>query len=186
MNDNNRAIRDCDECLALDASNVKAYLRKAQALLNEKRNSEAFAVYTILLGYDAANPVAVNAMRKLREQMPDKPPENAHRMKITSNTNVKTVEKSSTKEQIIQPKTHSPKNDLAELIIPKRIVPSKLARMATSMGGQQDNKNRPSIGQKLAPKTDRKPANAEREPMRMRIPTGHKTEYKNGVIIEEL
>lgn len=34
LNDFQKCIEDCDKCLELDSRNIKALLRKAQALLN--------------------------------------------------------------------------------------------------------------------------------------------------------
>lgn len=40
--DNKKAIGDCNDCLVLEPKNVKALLRKGQALMNEFQFHEVF------------------------------------------------------------------------------------------------------------------------------------------------
>lgn len=40
LNENKKAIDDCNDCLALDRTNLKAYMRKGQALLDENQFTE--------------------------------------------------------------------------------------------------------------------------------------------------
>ena len=37
--DNANAIKDCDQCLIIEPSNIKALLRKGQALVNENKSN---------------------------------------------------------------------------------------------------------------------------------------------------
>lgn len=41
-NDNKKAISDCNECLNLDSTNIKALLRKGQALMDEGLLNEVY------------------------------------------------------------------------------------------------------------------------------------------------
>lgn len=40
LHKNQNAIKDCDDCLQMDVANIKAMLRKGQALMNDDKNTE--------------------------------------------------------------------------------------------------------------------------------------------------
>lgn len=56
------AIEDCDECLTLDSTNIKAMLRKCEALLNMNRKNEAYKVYAHVLENEPDNIIAKKAI----------------------------------------------------------------------------------------------------------------------------
>lgn len=183
--DNHKAIRDCDACLALDATNVKAMLRKAQALQNEDRLTDAYSVYTDVWRIDAQNKIAAEAMRKISERLPGLPPAGAHRLKVVD---VSSAVAKVTKVAAVEEVKSSPSDDFAALIMPKKIVPSKLSQMAQTMSGQ--NKKLASLPG--VPATTAKPMTSEIRTrpqqsagIRVEMPN-NRTEYKNGVVIEEL
>ncbi|XP_052873268.1 sperm-associated antigen 1 [Anopheles cruzii] len=76
------AIADCDECLSREPANIKALLRKAQALVSNDNRREAYRVYGEVLRLEPANKVALSNTSQLRAQLPDLPPPNAVRMAI--------------------------------------------------------------------------------------------------------
>lgn len=79
MNSPKEALYDCDKCLELDPVNVKALLRKAQALSECKRYRDSFYVYQNVVRIDPNNVIAQNFLTKLNEQFGDFPAENATR-----------------------------------------------------------------------------------------------------------
>uniref|UniRef100_A0A182IXR7 Sperm-associated antigen 1 n=1 Tax=Anopheles atroparvus TaxID=41427 RepID=A0A182IXR7_ANOAO len=76
------AIADCDQCLLREPENVKALLRKAQALKLSDSRREAYKVYCDVLRLEPTNTIALNGTADLRRQLPDLPPANAFRMAI--------------------------------------------------------------------------------------------------------
>ncbi|XP_053681674.1 sperm-associated antigen 1 [Sabethes cyaneus] len=102
------AILDCDSCLKLEPNNSKAFLRKAEALLNNNRPREAYKMYCNVLSYDANNTVALKRADDLRKQFSDLPPPNAWQITIEDVRN--------------EPE----EDDYVALIKPKRITKDKL------------------------------------------------------------
>lgn len=60
-----KAIRDCDDCLQLDGRNVKAMLRKCDALIASDRKNDAYKQYTCILDIDPENEVAKKALENI-------------------------------------------------------------------------------------------------------------------------
>uniref|UniRef100_A0A182K5A7 Sperm-associated antigen 1 n=1 Tax=Anopheles christyi TaxID=43041 RepID=A0A182K5A7_9DIPT len=101
------AIADCNQCLALEPKNVKALLRKAQALTSTDKRREAYKTYCDVLRLESTNPVAISNTAKLRRQLPDLPPPNAVRLTIEEVGNAQA------------------EIDFRELIRPKKITKDK-------------------------------------------------------------
>ncbi|XP_040169990.1 sperm-associated antigen 1 [Anopheles arabiensis] len=103
-----QAIADCNQCLAFEPQNVKALLRKAQALTSTDKRSEAYKVYCDVLRIEPTNAVAQTSTSALRRQLPDLPPPNAVRLTIEEVGN------------------DVPEIDFRELIRPKKVIKDKL------------------------------------------------------------
>ncbi|XP_015929226.1 stress-induced-phosphoprotein 1 [Parasteatoda tepidariorum] len=58
------AVKDCDTCIKLDPTFVKAYIRKAMALMALKEHSKASAAYQKALEIDPNNQEALDGYRK--------------------------------------------------------------------------------------------------------------------------
>lgn len=167
-------------------------LRKAVALQNEDRHTEAFDVYTNVLRVDANNKIAAESVRKLRDRNPNLPPPNATRVRI-QDINDAAIE--NVKSPTITPTPCIDEHvDFAALIMPKKIVPSKLSKMAQTLG-QQTKTTPKTQSQNDTVKTSASPIvvtaqKSSKTQISGQIPTQstnkQRTEYKNGVIIEEL
>lgn len=181
LNENLKAIDDCDECLSLDATNLKAHLRKAQALLNDDRPREAFAVYAAAKRIDAASPTVANALRQLRERFPDLPPDNARRIQVQEGAAI-----SAHKPDVPNRTSQSLDEEYAASIRPTKIVPSKLAQMAETMRSTGARQPKPATADRPDEIRTRRTDEASIDSIRVQMPTTKRTEYKNGVIIEEL
>lgn len=59
------AINDCDECLRLDPNNVKAMLRKCEALIAINKKNDAYTIYSQILRIDPSNSVAKTALKNI-------------------------------------------------------------------------------------------------------------------------
>lgn len=59
------AIQDCEKCLQIEPSNVKAMLRKCDALIACDRRNEAYRLYTRILQIDSENAVAKKALKNM-------------------------------------------------------------------------------------------------------------------------
>ncbi|XP_055524806.1 sperm-associated antigen 1 [Wyeomyia smithii] len=103
------AIADCDSCLKLEPNNLKALLRKGEALFSSRRNREAYQIYCRVLLLDATNAIAVKRINIIQQQIFDLPPVNAHQIIIEDVRNDANEE-----------------NDYAALIKPKKITKDKL------------------------------------------------------------
>lgn len=79
LHKNSKAINDCNECLKLDPCNIKALLRKAQALCSNNKNRDALNVYRTVVGLDGCNTIALNKIQELEREIKFIPPENAFR-----------------------------------------------------------------------------------------------------------
>ncbi|XP_055716006.1 sperm-associated antigen 1 [Phlebotomus papatasi] len=108
------AIEDCDECLKLEPKNLKALLRKAQALQLDDCKRSAYEVLQEILEIDPENSSALKSIAKLKQEIP-LPPKGAFRMKI---------------EQIPE----ESEVDLSKLIVPNKIVKSKISTVAQNIG----------------------------------------------------
>ncbi|XP_038104725.1 sperm-associated antigen 1 [Culex quinquefasciatus] len=102
------AIADCDECLKFEPENIKALLRKGQALCSDDKRREAYQTYSQVLLLDPANKLALNAIADLRRQLPDLPPPNSFQLPIEEVGGC------------------SSSDDFADLIKPKKLVKDKL------------------------------------------------------------
>lgn len=118
---------------------MKALLRKAQALLNEDRPREAFAVYALAKRVDPSHQAVLSALQKLRARFPDLPPENARRILVQETS-------AGSDPRPVDPKQSqkSLDEDFAASIRPTKIVPSKMARMAQTMRGAGAMKPKPT------------------------------------------
>lgn len=58
-------MKDCDECLQLEPKNVKAMLRKCEALLAMEQKNEAYKLYSFILKVDPGNAVAKKALKNI-------------------------------------------------------------------------------------------------------------------------
>lgn len=61
----NEAIRDCDKCLNSEPGNVKAMLRKCDALIATNCKNEAYKLYSEILKIDPENAVAKKASKNM-------------------------------------------------------------------------------------------------------------------------
>uniref|UniRef100_A0A182SVV5 Sperm-associated antigen 1 n=1 Tax=Anopheles maculatus TaxID=74869 RepID=A0A182SVV5_9DIPT len=102
------AIADCDQCLALEPTNLKALLRKAQALTSNDNRREAYKVYCDVLRLDPTNNIALSSTASLRRQLTDLPPPNAVRMAIEEVSNAEA------------------EIDFRDLVRPKKVVKDKV------------------------------------------------------------
>lgn len=60
-----KCIQDCDECLKLEPTNVKAILRKCEALLVIDQKNEAYKHYSYILKIDPENVIAKKALKNI-------------------------------------------------------------------------------------------------------------------------
>ncbi|XP_058125778.1 sperm-associated antigen 1 [Anopheles ziemanni] len=107
------AIADCDQCLLREPENVKALLRKGQALKSNNNPREAYKVYCEVLRLEPSNSIALSSMAELRRQLPDLPPPNAFRMTIEEVSN-----------SPVEPKEDE--IDFSALVKPKKIIKDRL------------------------------------------------------------
>ncbi|XP_035903532.1 sperm-associated antigen 1 [Anopheles stephensi] len=136
------AIADCDQCLALEPTNLKALLRKAQALTANDNRREAYKVYLDVLRLEPTNNIALSSTANLRRQLTDLPPPNAVRMVIEEVSNAEA------------------EIDFRDLVRPKKIVKdmvpeaiSKLQKDTVSLLRRQAEKmkDRPTEERTLFP-----------------------------------
>lgn len=59
------AINDCEECLRLDQTNVKAMLRKCDALIAINKKNDAYKIYGEILQIDPNNAVAKASLKNI-------------------------------------------------------------------------------------------------------------------------
>lgn len=59
------AISDCDECLSIEPNNIKAMLRRANALNISGRGNDAYRQYAHVLKLDSNNLVAQKMMKNI-------------------------------------------------------------------------------------------------------------------------
>lgn len=59
------AIRDCDECLKRESTNIKAMLRKCDALMATDCKNQAYTLYSEVLKYDPDNVIAKKATKDI-------------------------------------------------------------------------------------------------------------------------
>lgn len=60
-----QAISDCDECLSIEPNNVKAMLRRAEALNVSGRGNDAYRQYARVLELEPENPIAQKSMKTI-------------------------------------------------------------------------------------------------------------------------
>lgn len=61
----NEVIRDCDDCLKLDPTNIKAMFRKCDALIATDRKNAAYKQYTNILNIEPENEFANKALNDI-------------------------------------------------------------------------------------------------------------------------
>lgn len=107
------ALVDLDTCLSLDPRNTKSLLRKADIYLKIHKKQNALEIYEEIESKDEKNcsQFVKEQIGKLRRELKVE-----EKNKYRGNNSNSRGDKSSTKEL---------ENDLAKLIIPKKIVPSK-------------------------------------------------------------
>ncbi|XP_055607603.1 sperm-associated antigen 1 [Uranotaenia lowii] len=153
MNKFEEAVNDCDKCLELEPENIKAMLRKAEALRSDSKIRKAFEVYKKLLQLEPNHKMALSAVESLRKTDPDLPPLNSFRMTIEEVTNeqIKT-------EQLAIRKIEEEQEidvDFAALIKPKRIVKDKLPDAMKALKSETAKIVKESINQRQE-RTNRK------------------------------
>ncbi|XP_053659565.1 sperm-associated antigen 1 [Anopheles marshallii] len=104
----NEAIADCDLCLMIEPTNLKALLRKAQAFTLSDKKREAYQIYCDVLRLEPSNAIALSNTANLRRQLTDLPPPNAVRMAIEEVSNAE------------------PDIDFRQLVRPKHVIKDKL------------------------------------------------------------
>ncbi|XP_031619941.1 sperm-associated antigen 1 [Contarinia nasturtii] len=116
------SIRDCDECLKLEPENVKAFLRKCDALIATDRKNMAYKLYAQVLKIDPENAIAKKALINIPLRLE--------------------IEDVNVQSQVVKSTETKPPNDdeddesddiLKRLIIPKKIVPSKYERAMSNL-----------------------------------------------------
>lgn len=60
-----KAIQDCDKCLQIEPTNVKAMLRKCDALIAYDNKNEAYRLYMRILQIDPENVIAKKALKNI-------------------------------------------------------------------------------------------------------------------------
>lgn len=60
-----QAISDCDECLSIEPNNVKAMLRRAEALNASGHKNDAYRQYNRVLEVDPGNLMAKKTMENI-------------------------------------------------------------------------------------------------------------------------
>ncbi|KAJ6637681.1 Sperm-associated antigen 1, partial [Pseudolycoriella hygida] len=174
LNDLEMTIADCDQCLQIEPNNVKALVRKAQALLNQFKYREAYDNCEKILSFESENKWAKSKITEIREKIPLLPPKNAFRMKISEEEG---------QGDIVA--TQHPEDDFARLIIPHKIYPSKLSQLKSNFvlkKNVRNEKNHATQEESVECGTDREliiPTHNSKTPRKI-------TEYNNGLIIEEL
>ncbi|XP_055325632.1 sperm-associated antigen 1 [Sitodiplosis mosellana] len=58
-------MQDCDECLKLEPKNVKAMLRKCEALVATDQKNEAYKIYSYILKMEPGNVIAKKALKNI-------------------------------------------------------------------------------------------------------------------------
>ena len=58
-------MKDCDECLQLEPKNVKAMLRKCEALMAIEQKNVAYKLYSYILKVDPGNAIAKKALKNI-------------------------------------------------------------------------------------------------------------------------
>lgn len=58
-------MKDCDECLQLEPNNVKAMLRKCEALIAIEQKNDAYKLYSYILKVDPRNAIAKKALKNI-------------------------------------------------------------------------------------------------------------------------
>ncbi|XP_052889997.1 sperm-associated antigen 1 [Anopheles moucheti] len=104
----NEAIADCDLCLMIEPTNLKALLRKAQAFTLSDKKREAYQIYCDVLRLEPSNAIALSHTANLRRQLTDLPPPNAVRMAIEEVSNAE------------------PDIDFRQLVRPKHVIKDRL------------------------------------------------------------
>lgn len=60
-----KAIQDCDKCLQIEPENVKAMLRKCDALIACDRKNDAYQLYVRILQIEPENVPAKTALKNI-------------------------------------------------------------------------------------------------------------------------
>lgn len=138
-----KALGDTNDCLKIEPLNVKAMLRKAEALAGENMLSEAFDVYEKISEIDQENKMAKTEIAQLRGRVPTR---NAFRMKIEDISDVVEVEVAEKKPKPALKK--STKSEKLELSNSSNVLPKMVQNIVI---------DEPSLFDKLKPKSDKNP-----------------------------
>lgn len=198
MNNLEITIADCEQCLQLEPNNIKALLRKGQALYNQFKYREVHDVCIKILSLDSTNKWAKEKLAEIKLKIQDLPPSNAFRyavelinadisiiiyilrMRIMDNE----VDAKSQTSKPSNPSKLAVEDDFANLIIPNKIIPSKLSKLKSNFA---INKN---VNDKKTKEKQLKSAQCNDDELITNFlkpqSTPKITEYCNGVIIEEL
>ncbi|XP_055851083.1 sperm-associated antigen 1 [Episyrphus balteatus] len=133
------ALSDCNECLQLDKTNLKALLRKAEACLGMERKHDAFRTYEQIRQIEPTNAIACKGLERLSKELGDVAPLHATRLQImeceTSNNGKPIVKHKSPVAVQQKPKPKPPIDyDLAELIKPNKLVKNSLMKTMENLG----------------------------------------------------
>uniref|UniRef100_A0A6P4FT39 Sperm-associated antigen 1 n=1 Tax=Drosophila rhopaloa TaxID=1041015 RepID=A0A6P4FT39_DRORH len=141
---------DCQACLQLEPTNVKAHLRLAEANNAEGKQLEALHIFKKVLELDPDNASAKTSVEKLTSMLGEVAPANATRLMIEE-LNSPDLNTSKSKKHVVnstppvakEPPPSMPANaapakdyDLAELIKPNRMVKSKLVSAAEALSNK--------------------------------------------------
>lgn len=139
--------------------------------------SQAYDIYLKVLDLDQNNAIALRAIEDLRAKIGEQPPLNATRMKIYENSaqanknlevNTENHKRSNvsanttTENRAPKPKEY----DLANLIVPNRVVKNKLATAAAALG-QSLGQNKPKLPERINESTTASAAPELRLPISM-------------------
>ncbi|XP_037028931.1 sperm-associated antigen 1 [Bradysia coprophila] len=174
LNNLDMTIADCEQCLRLEPNNVKALQRKAQALSSQSRYREAYDDCTKILSIESNNEWARNKLIEIKPKIPDLPPANAFRMKIVED-----------EEDPENPPIDLTKYNFADLIIPNKIYPSKLSKLKSSFVLNKNGNSKKKSDPVMKSKEHKNNAGLIM-PTRNSQSKSKITEYRNGVVIEEL
>lgn len=163
-----KALGDTNDCLRIEPGNIKALLRKAQALQGEKMLAEAFDTYEKILEFDKDNSTAKSEIQNLRGKIP---PRNAFRMKIEDVSDVTQAIGDAKPKPTVKKST---KTEKLEFATSSNVVPKMVQNIII---------DEPNPFDKLKPKDDKKPRESLIMPGQQQ--TSDKPEKKK-ILIQEM
>lgn len=124
------AIEDLDQCLALDSHNTKALLRKADIYLKLEQKQKALNVYQEICG-GTSSAIEESCYDFAKEQI----------VKLERELQILTVEEDLKVEEKVTKKQESDikDDDLAKLILPKKIVSSNSKKLMETFKEMNNN-----------------------------------------------